>query len=278
MGVFIYHSNITYFYYKDHEWSGSHSHFLNILGNGSVIFFFMITGFLFWEMVLRKKGLGSIKHFVSQRIKRLVPMFLVSLFSIFIVAFFQSNYSLVEILNNLYNKMLFLLYIKNSNLSITGIENMSIINAGVFWTLVYEWKFYIVFPIVSLLFVRIFKMWKWFPVLAFLVLFIFLKDTIWLLFTLGMMLASLKHQFDIRLKSRFVPYILIFMIIGVMSYSIYLLHGILLWITFQAINKILPISNMNFEYYWLIISFLVIPLMIFSSLTFKHIENRFHHY
>jgi peptidoglycan/LPS O-acetylase OafA/YrhL len=67
-------------------------------------------------------------------------------------------------------------------------------------------------------------------------------------------------------------------LIGVMSYSIYLLHGILLWITFQAINKILPISNMNFEYYWLIISFLVIPLMIFSSLTFKHIENRFHHY
>jgi len=281
----------------------------------------MITGFLFWEMVLRKNGLGSIKHFFSQRIKRLVPMFLVSLSLIFVVAFFQSDYSLIEILNNLYSKILFLLHIDNTNLSVTGIENMSIINAGVFWTLVYEWKFYILFPIVGLLFVRVFKMWKWFPVLAFLVVLIFLKDTIWILFTLGMMSAAIKHLFDIELKSKFIPYVLVLMIIGlffleepyslgwyllafsiftilfslkleafsildykplkligVMSYSIYLLHGILLWVTFQTIDKILPITGMNLEFYWMIIGLITIPLMLVSALTFQHIENRFHHY
>ena len=321
LSVVLYHSNITYFYYQNHQWSGSHSHFLNILGNGAVIFFFIITGFLFWEMVLRKNGVGSIKHFFAQRIKRLMTMFLVSLLFIFLVAFFQSKYTLVEILNNLYNKILFLLHINNSNLSVTGIGNMSIINAGVFWTLIYEWKFYIIFPIVSLFFIHIFKMWRWFPVLAFLVVLIFLQDSIWTLFSLGMMSASIKHQFDIKVNIKLIPFILILMIIGlfffkepynlgwyvlafsiftaifslklenfrildfkplklmgVMSYSIYLLHGILLWITFQTIDKILPINSMSFELYWVMIGFIIVPLMLASALTFQHIENRFHHY
>lgn len=321
LGVFIYHSNITYFYYKDYIWSGSHSHFLSILGNGSVIFFFIITGFLFWEMILKKNGIPNIRYFIFQRIKRLVPMFLVSLILIFIIAFIQSEYSYKEIITNFYNKILFFLHIHSENISVTGIKNLSVINAGVYWTLVYEWKFYIILPILSLFFVNIFKMWKFFPFIVFIIFIIFLNDNIWLLFILGMISSTIKHKFNFNFENKififfviiltvglfffekafsigwYIVAFLIFSIIfslnlkyfsflnfsalrmlGVMSYSIYLLHGIVLWVSFQVLNSFIDISSISIELFFSVMCLLTIILILICALSFQFVENRFHHY
>ncbi len=62
--VFLHHSLVWYFYVRTGVWSTLDSHFYNHLGQASVIFFFMITGFLFYAKVIQKVkkfiGLGFI--------------------------------------------------------------------------------------------------------------------------------------------------------------------------------------------------------------------------
>jgi len=65
---------------------------------------------------------------------------------------------------------------------------------------------------------------------------------------------------------------------GQITYSLYLLHGTLLFIIFYGIigvEKAIKLSNLE---YWGIISATVIPLLFLSQLTFKYIELPMMHY
>ena len=60
--------------------------------------------------------------------------------------------------------------------------------------------------------------------------------------------------------------------LGIISYDVYLLHGIVLFIGLKFINKFYSIQNMNPILYWLIVGFCGVILICISGITHRFIE------
>ena len=87
-GVFVYHASIWYFFLKTGVWTLPPSRFYTHLGQTTVILFFMITGFLFFSKVLesRNKPIDWLRLYVS-RCLRILPLYLtVMLVCVFVIA------------------------------------------------------------------------------------------------------------------------------------------------------------------------------------------------
>src|SRR5205823_998855 len=113
--------------------------FYDLTGKVGVSLFFMITGFLFWGRVLRAGSALDIEALYVSRLRRIVPMYLVSVvLSLFVVAVlsgFSLHVSLVELLRELRSWFSFgFTYAGDIN----GVKDAHRINA-VYWTLAFEW-------------------------------------------------------------------------------------------------------------------------------------------
>ena len=157
LGVFMHHSTVWHQYIQTGIWDAPKSNLYNQLGRTSVSLFFMITSFLFITKLLNSKEKGfNWGYFFRSRIFRLVPMYYVSLLLLIIFTLFLShwklNVSIPEFINSIGNWCLFTIHgkpeINNSGLT-------SIINAGVIWSLPYEWLFYFSLPLISLFILKI---------------------------------------------------------------------------------------------------------------------------
>jgi len=152
LGVFIHHSSIWYQYIHTGYWGAPASNLYNQFGQTSVSLFFMITSFLFISKLLNsdKKDFNWRNFFIS-RIFRLVPMYLFSIWLIFISVMFISqwklNVELAEFFLSICHWLLFTVY-NTPNINNSGFT--SYINAGVVQTLPYEWLFYFSLPLISL--------------------------------------------------------------------------------------------------------------------------------
>jgi len=78
LGVFFQHVMTTYFFYTRGTWDASPAHFYEVTGAIGVSLFFMITGFLFWGRVLRSNGRLDAAALYRSRLRRILPMYLVS--------------------------------------------------------------------------------------------------------------------------------------------------------------------------------------------------------
>lgn len=153
LGVFIHHSSIWYQYLQNKSWEATKSNFYNQLGELSVSFFFMITAFLFITKLLNaKKDKMNWSFFFISRFFRLVPMYLVSIFTLVIIVFIISNWemkvALIQLVREIFCWITFT--IPGSPL-INDVSYTQIINAGVAWSLPYEWLFYFSLPIIFIL-------------------------------------------------------------------------------------------------------------------------------
>jgi peptidoglycan/LPS O-acetylase OafA/YrhL len=201
-----------------------------------------------------------------------------------------------------------------------AINNVSIswyINAGIFWTLIYEVQFYLILPLLTV-FTKL-------PRFFCLVIFICALNTFapsWQAATMlnllaGMATAYLVKQFSsnrLILSCGFsiatllllatIPLVfhnknvipiawLAFIplacgnnlfglltisasrLLGTISYSIYLMHGIVLFVTLNLIDKVVPIKGMSPWIFWLIIGFCGVLIILTSSLTYRFIEHPF---
>ncbi len=152
--VFLHHSCIWYFFLKTGRWEVPPSNLYTNFGQGSVAFFFMITGFLFFTKILndRVKGTDWIKLYVSRAL-RLVPLYFFTMMLLFLMVAVLSHGSLNEspsqlILNTV--KWLSFTIFQTSNLDLNGVKNTFVIVAGVAWSLPYEWFFYLSLPLLAL--------------------------------------------------------------------------------------------------------------------------------
>ncbi len=59
---------------------------------------------------------------------------------------------------------------------------------------------------------------------------------------------------------------------GQITYSIYLVHGTLLFVIFYSFIGFERAAQLSFVYYWSIITASIVPLLFISQLTFKYIE------
>jgi len=151
--VFIHHSSVWHQFLHTGKWDLLQSNLYNHLGQTSVSFFFMITSFLFITKII-KHDKFDFKLFLINRIFRLVPMYFVALLLILIIIFLISKFKLKVSLLILGVSIIKWLTFTVIYSPINDYYLTNIVNAGVNWSLPYEWLFYFFLPILVILISR----------------------------------------------------------------------------------------------------------------------------
>lgn len=324
--VFIHHFFIWYFYLLYGEWKITDINIINHFGKTSVSFFFMITSFLFTNKLLEKKEINWFVFF-NNRIKRLFPLYIFNVIIIFIIVMkisdFKINVPKLILFQEIFNWITFTYF---EQPDINNIPT-KIINAGVFWSLRYEWVYYFSLPFLYILitkrrisilnFIVFFILILLFflsPINNFLLLFynfigggavaIILKNLkkidikkftyplysfIAILLMIGIIFFFNSSENVISITIQIFVFAIIVsgndffkilvnkysLILGQLSYSIYLSHGIVLYVFNSFVFSKVEIITRGLFYYLLLGLLYSFITILFSFLTHKYIEKPF---
>ena len=322
--VFLHHAFIWQVFLKTTDWKDPESNLFNQFGETSVVFFFIITSFLFTTKLLTNKTREiDWSNYLKSRFLRLFPMYIFSIIVIFILVACLTNFNIrvpfSENLKSVLSWIFFNVSKKNSNLN--GLENTFILNAGITWTLPYEWVFYFLLPLIALFFkIKInYKALIGFTITAAIIMVInksslrhfmpfvggicvallintkkfntILKQKKYTILALLLLAVSVYFFNSGRKPFPIISASIVFLIIasgnnffgvlssafsrklGQITYSIYLLHGILLFIIFYYIIGFEEAKALTNIEYWSIITLSIIPLILICQLSFKYIEH-----
>jgi peptidoglycan/LPS O-acetylase OafA/YrhL len=64
-------------------------------------------------------------------------------------------------------------------------------------------------------------------------------------------------------------------LLGQITYSLYLQHGIVLFIVFRFVIGYHQAAQLSDNNYWLIIAFCIVPIVLISQISYKYIELPF---
>jgi peptidoglycan/LPS O-acetylase OafA/YrhL len=197
---------------------------------------------------------------------------------------------------------------------INGVKDAYIINA-VYWTLAFEWAFYIALPLLAL-----FARGPWCAALFAAVLFFGTQAPIVLNFLFGALaaLAVDRQLLGGRLRAAWLapvpiaalagifqffdtvyalaPVALLFVfflfvvdgnglsgllssaaakLLGTISYSLYLNHCVVLFVTMRAVNTVVPIRELAPLQYWSFAALAALVAVALSALTYRYVEHPF---
>lgn len=323
IGVFIHHSSIWYNYIHIGVWEAPDSTIYNQAGQTSVCFFFMITSFLFVSKLITSEANITWKKFFIARALRLMPMYYFSVFIILVTVLCVTSWKLnVGIFDFITSISRWLLFGIATVGSINNVEYTNIINAGIVWTLPFEWLFYFSLPILGLILL------KNKPALLYIVISIIFSGIV-----LYYLPQSQKHYIHAFLIGAIAPFIIKYskifrnaspilitllivlciiligqfrtvesiickLLIGIIftciavgnsifgtlknstikllgdiSYSTYLIHGIILFYVFYCGFGIEAAKGLGVIEFWVIIFFTTPLVVIISYLTFNYIEK-----
>lgn len=316
--MFLTHAVLSYQWYHTGKWGGNDSGICGLTGHLGVALFFQITGFLFWGKVLSADRMNWRALYVS-RVRRLVPLYLFSVTLVMLVVAVETGFELKVGLRALAKEMgTWLTFSIIEPRDVNGLRFTERINAGVLWTLAYEWKYYAALPVLAF-FVR---PWSFGLLGVITISFVLINPTKFIVvhFLFGMIAAYLVrfqrwHQtltrpvfslfgvlliLTLLLFGRFMPKMLsacllfIFFVLvahgnslfgllhfaaskflGTISYSIYLLHGIFLYVSLALVDRITPVVHLSPVEYWLLIGGVVFSLVLGCGLTYQFVEHPF---
>jgi peptidoglycan/LPS O-acetylase OafA/YrhL len=328
LGVFIHHSAIWYQYLQINSWETPKSNLYNQLGKASVSLFFMITAYLFVSKLLNSKNKSfNWDTFFISRIFRLFPMYLVSFVTILVTIFYISNWQIkVKFVTLIKSIFFWIAFTIPGNPEINESIYTKIINAGVVWSLPYEWLFYFSLPIISIFIFRKISS-KFYIAISVIYLLVYLKfknvelnhilsfvggaiapfiikygskkinynSFIFSIIILAsfMLIPLFKNQNNIICKLLLV---LIFNLIvlgntifgilksttlkflGEISYSTYLIHGIIIFLTMYFFIGLETAKTLSPFYYCLSIFFITPFVVILSYISYIKIEKPFMDY
>ncbi len=301
-GVFVHHACIWYFFLRSGTWALPPSVFYTQLGRTSVGLFFMVTGFLFMDRLLRASAAQlDWDRLYSARLLRIFPLFIV--------------HHLLAI------AVMLAIRVADGQTVFDGIETQRriLLTAGVTWTLAYEWMFYLLLPLLALL--RGLR-----PPAMLLLLAAGVLVTQWTLVTsdnalpfLGGLLAALLARrpafvrfarttaagllaaialllsfglgADLPLAAWLAAMTVAFTLIangntlfgllscrlsrvfGEITYSVYLLHGITLFVTFRFVAGIPEAARFEPATHWALVAAATPALIALSFLSWHYIEQ-----
>jgi peptidoglycan/LPS O-acetylase OafA/YrhL len=317
LGVFFQHVVTNYTYITTGVWQITDFTLFRNFGGEAVIIFFMITSFLYWSKAIAEKGKVDAEKLYKSRFYRLAPMYLFSASIVVIIALFATNFHIVSPIGFVKDIFSWLSLGINTTISTNGYSIMPI-NAGIHWTLHFEWFFYLLLP-VSALALRNKKM----LLLTIPLAFVAMTNSqwgYWVIFFFGIFAAHIVERYPVVpwLKnfwagflpiiglilvflSQYKPYgvlqycvtLLIFLcfvygnnlfgllktsvakFLGTISYSIYLLHGIVLFIVLHSVNYYYPLASMSEFSFWFVVFCTGCITIFISSLTYRYIEYPF---
>jgi peptidoglycan/LPS O-acetylase OafA/YrhL len=197
---------------------------------------------------------------------------------------------------------------------LNGVKDAHIVNA-VYWTLAYEWSFYLALPLLAL-----FARGPWFLALAAATAFFGIQAPITLYFLCGALaaMAAEAKLFGGRLAKWWlapvplaaiaavlmgfdtayhpVPVALLFVaflfiadgntlfgllrtraaqLFGAVSYSFYLLHCIVLFVAFRIVDGVVPVANLTGGEHWTIAALAALATLALSAFTYRRVEYPF---
>ena len=147
--VLFHHYVHAYVFHVSGQWTPDHSRFYKVIGPDSVLFFFMITGYLFWDKLLAQRGTVDWRKLYLSRIFRVVPLYWVA---VAIIVFFVFSTGLPGIhvpIATLLDEIADWLFFYGTP-DVNAYSDTSRIVAKVTWTLRYEWMFYLSLPFLAL--------------------------------------------------------------------------------------------------------------------------------
>jgi len=323
--VFLHHSCLWYFLLHGYGWGHPPSYIYEHFGPTSVCIFFMITSFLFFSKLLdaRDKGIDWLKLYVS-RFLRIMPLYAATMLLLYFIVGILTHFTLQEPLNVLLIKTL--KWFTFIQADVNALVPTWLINAGVVWSLAFEWAFYCSLPFISLLLRIKASINVLIPALGMVIFFIWAIAEFYpgggfmraVPFLSGMLAAILVRDNKIRalVAGPFVSVLIIVLVgivvtlfptvyafyplllmtiafiaiacgndvfgiltlsisrmLGQISYSIYLLHGFVLFIAFRWAWGFKNIGQLSVLQYWMAIAALAMVLVIVSSLSYRFIER-----
>jgi peptidoglycan/LPS O-acetylase OafA/YrhL len=318
--VFIHHAVVMQRFQVTGKWIMP-TNFYAYLGPVPVDFFFMITGFLFWSRAIRCRGRIAAVPLWSNRLLRIAPMCLFTVLLMFAIAAVESQFRLRVPLRKLVPQILGCLSLGLFLPRLNGVDLLRV-NAGVFWTLRFEWSFYVWLPLVALCATP-----RRLAVLcaAAVPVMVFAEsvtgDPRWNLFTyflLGMIAAQLVAARRLARFFQSVPWtlagiaasailaalcpgrygmqVLMFVVfaaitydsrlaaflrwqstkfLGTISYSIYLMHGIALFIVYSAVKRAVRVDELSPQAFWGICGCCGLLTIAVSAVTYRFVEHPF---
>jgi peptidoglycan/LPS O-acetylase OafA/YrhL len=150
LGVLGAHAVGMYMLFAHDRWDTDSSVFHFKASGAGVGLFFMITGFLFWLRVLRAGAAFDAQSFLAARIRRLTPMYLMSVGMALMVIGAASGFALREAPAELARELrpwLSFGFLRTGE--VNGVAEARYVNA-VYWTLAFEWMFYLALPLLAL--------------------------------------------------------------------------------------------------------------------------------
>ncbi|MEO8036830.1 MAG: acyltransferase [Acidobacteriota bacterium] len=315
LGVFFHHAVVNYNYYRTDRWELVGSTFYVMTGQVGVSLFFMITGFLFWSKGLA--GTLDVSRFLEARVRRLVPMYVVSVLAVFLIVFVLTGAQLRVAPNLLLRQLLAWLsfgFLPTPN--INGLNDTFAIN-NVYWTLAFEWGFYLALPL-CLVFARGWRFGLLVGVIAAYGAWIGARPLLWN-FVFGAIaaiivrdgryarifasrgaaiVAALALVAVFRFDGAYgLPQCLLMFafflfvaqgnsvfglltsmparLLGTVSYSIYLVHTIVLYVVLRTINAFAPVSGLEPVTYWALMTLCGLLVIVVSCITFRYVEYPF---
>lgn len=314
LGVFFNHAVNNYYYNVSGVWTTGDATFYEMTGQVSVSLFFMITGFLFWGRVLRAQGRLDVVSFYASRIRRIVPMYFVSVLMVLGVVAVLSDFSLRTDPFSLVKELRAWFsfgFLRFGPLN--GFADGHFIDP-VYWTLQFEWLFYLSLPLLSL-----FARRPWGALLVAVasafcthvpVTFNFIAGGVAALLVHKRWLGDrLRHPFwtvlaFLALGSAFLapsayarlPILAMFAfflcvvdgnslfgvlrsapakLLGLVSYSFYLVHAIVVFVVVRVAASLIPIGLLGAARYWLIAAAAALIAVMLSALTYRYVEYPF---
>jgi peptidoglycan/LPS O-acetylase OafA/YrhL len=308
--VMYHHAAVTYDFLGTGHWEPPVSAFYDLLGSASVGFFFCVTGFLFWSRALASGGKVEPVPFLRARFFRIVPLYAFTCLLAIVLLARQVHWLSVSTLHGL---------IVMGSMGIRrwvplGSVDVVPVNAGVTWTLQYEWGFYLALPALALLAST--KKLDLVLLLAAAV-FVTFDNGQYVYFLPGMIAAHLARRPQIVqvLQRRYIALCAILLLtalpflthfgygykaelivgltflpiacgndvfgilnlkglrlLGVISYSVYLLHGFALYLAKPLLIRAKYASADNVVKYWACIYALSCVALVVSMITYRWIE------
>ncbi|MBU9169255.1 acyltransferase family protein [Burkholderia gladioli] len=144
LSVFAYHGLINYSYMVDGKWQAPGALFYRPLGGVAVMFFFMITAYLFWGRLLKQDGRPNWKSIYINRFFRIAPLYIATVIGLIIIVFWRTGFTIHEPARDLIEHCARWLAfgLDDSMPPINAFPWTVFILMGVTWSIKYEWWFY----------------------------------------------------------------------------------------------------------------------------------------